>query len=163
VGQVLTPAVGSPHQSKGRGVRQGRGVYMAQTPTWGCLLKDAVHVCSFHWRVDTLTTIYSPRINIRPLSFLFLRCLPTPTTRLLALIRKRYFAGMGLYDDPRRFCHAESRVVGSRIPQPSQRLTSNPCISCLPCLSVRNKPRHAYKREQTAVPPVPEFLLRASR
>src|SRR6266576_4367854 len=35
-----------------------------------CLLEDAIHgVCLFHWRVDTLTTAYSPRINIRPFPF----------------------------------------------------------------------------------------------
>lgn len=103
VGQVLTLVVHSPRQSRGRGVhynlRMGHIRHYPGPDDLDCLLKDAAHgVRSFHRRVDTLTVVYSPRINIRPLSVLLLRMPPyAPTTRLLAPVAEAFLPSHVLF------------------------------------------------------------------
>ena len=62
-----------------------------------CLLKDAGHGVRSFLRVDTLIAVYSPRINIRPLSLL-LRMPPyAPTTRLLAPVAEAFLPSHVLF------------------------------------------------------------------
>jgi hypothetical protein len=123
-----------------------------------CLLKDAVHgVCSFYWRVDTLTVVYSPRTNIRPLSIHFLRCYLRTNNPFAGSDDQQTPANVPLLEwyyirhpatSAAFFCHAESRAVclefspaNTRMSRCTllhsstaadfghNRLTSNPCIS----------------------------------